>query len=139
VHAVGTAPSPLARLQAQRRSCNPPAQALSKVRAKQLTSTAPAGSCHSETHTWGTPHTVNGHSCRAAPAAGSWRDPDAPLAGRVDDLLGRLTLEEKVEQLSAARDAVGAVKRLGVPAFQGWNGAPPAAPRTASFLSKCYG
>ncbi len=48
----------------------------------------------------------------------------------MDDLLARLTLEEKVEQLSAARDAVGAIKRLGIPAFQGWNGELPAAPST---------
>ncbi|KAK9837275.1 hypothetical protein WJX81_002841 [Elliptochloris bilobata] len=52
---------------------------------------------------------------------GSWRDPDAPLGVRVEDLLQRLTLAEKVEQLSAARDAVGAIPRLGIPAFQGWN------------------
>jgi hypothetical protein len=76
------------------------------------------------------PGAGSGRSCHAVPAAGSWRDPDAPLAGRVDDLLARLTLEEKVEQLNAARDAVGAIKRLGIPAFQGWNGALPAAPST---------
>ena len=55
--------------------------------------------------------------------SGSWRDPDAPLGVRVEDLLQRLSLAEKVQQLSAARDAVGAIERLGIPAFQGWNGA----------------
>ena len=41
---------------------------------------------------------------------------------RVEDLLQRLSLAERVQQLSAARDAVGAIERLGIPAFQGWNG-----------------
>ena len=60
-----------------------------------------------------------------APAAGSanWRDASAPLATRVRSLLDQLTTEEKIAQLDATTHPTGGVDRLGVPAFQGWNGA----------------
>ena len=53
-------------------------------------------------------------------AAGSlpYQDPKLPLEKRVDDLVGRMTLEEKVSQL--INTAVG-VPRLGVPAYDWWN------------------
>ncbi len=47
-----------------------------------------------------------------------FRDPGAPLETRLDDLIGRLTLEEKVSQ--TLHDAPG-VERLGIPAYNWWN------------------
>jgi beta-glucosidase len=47
-----------------------------------------------------------------------YRDPSAPLDRRVDDLVSRMTLEEKVSQL--VNDAP-AIERLGVPAYNWWN------------------
>jgi beta-glucosidase len=54
-------------------------------------------------------------ACQAPP---TWRDPDASLDARVTDLLGRLTLEEKVAQLG---NAAPAIPRLDVPAYDWWN------------------
>ena len=45
-------------------------------------------------------------------------DPDLPLAARIDDLAGRLTLLEKISQLLHESSAVA---RLGVPAYNWWN------------------
>ncbi len=45
-------------------------------------------------------------------------NPDLPLEQRVEDLLSRLTLEQKISQLM--HDAP-AVERLGVPAYNWWN------------------
>jgi beta-glucosidase len=50
-----------------------------------------------------------------APHSGSFADPDAPLADRVADLLGRLTLAEKIALLHQHQ---AAVPRLGVAAFR---------------------
>lgn len=47
-----------------------------------------------------------------------FRDPDLPMERRVDDLVGRLTLEEKVS-LMVERGAP--IARLGIPAFPWWN------------------
>jgi beta-glucosidase len=46
-----------------------------------------------------------------------FQDPDRPLAERVADLLGRLTLEERVTQLETE---TGAVPRLGIPSYSWW-------------------
>jgi beta-glucosidase len=45
-------------------------------------------------------------------------DPDLPLAQRVDDLVARLTLPEKINQLLHENNAV---ERIGVPAYNWWN------------------
>jgi len=45
-------------------------------------------------------------------------DPDLPLADRVTDLVERMTLEEKIQQM--LYDAP-AIERLGVPAYNWWN------------------
>src|SRR5580700_6740565 len=51
-------------------------------------------------------------------AAQTYKDPSQPLEKRVDDLLSRMTLEEKASQLLSASPAVD---RLGVPAYDWWN------------------
>jgi beta-glucosidase len=53
---------------------------------------------------------------KAAPTP--YADPDADLDKRVDDLLGRLTLEEKIGQMLHESRAV---ERLGVPPYNWWN------------------
>jgi len=45
-------------------------------------------------------------------------NPDLPLTSRVDDLVARLTLPEKIGQLMHDN---GAIERLGVPAYNWWN------------------
>ena len=52
------------------------------------------------------------------PAGAPWRDPDAPLETRVRDLLGRMSLEEKVSQLVYTS---AAIPRLGIPEYNWWN------------------
>jgi beta-glucosidase len=47
-----------------------------------------------------------------------YMDPAVPVARRVDDLIGRMTLEEKVQQM---RDHAPAIPRLGVPKYDWWN------------------
>ncbi|QEH38471.1 Xylan 1,4-beta-xylosidase precursor [Aquisphaera giovannonii] len=47
-----------------------------------------------------------------------WRNPDLPLEKRVDDLVARLTVEEKVAQMMMATPAI---PRLGIPAYHWWN------------------
>ncbi len=55
----------------------------------------------------------------ATPAAAlPYLDPDLPLSRRLDDLVARLTLPEKVNQLVHDNNAV---ERLGVPAYNWWN------------------
>jgi beta-glucosidase len=47
-----------------------------------------------------------------------YMNPALPLEQRVDDLVGRMTLKEKVSQM---RDHAAAIPRLGVPKYDWWN------------------
>src|SRR6266436_2107918 len=47
-----------------------------------------------------------------------YRDPSLPIEKRVDDLVSRMTLEEKVSQMM---NSAGPVERLGIPAYDWWN------------------
>ena len=47
-----------------------------------------------------------------------YKNPDLPIAVRVDDLVSRMTLEEKVSQMM---NAAPAIERLGIPAYDWWN------------------
>nr|WP_253201183.1 glycoside hydrolase family 3 C-terminal domain-containing protein [Sphingomonas quercus] len=59
-----------------------------------------------------------GGAVAQAPADLPFRNPALPMGQRVDDLVGRLTLEEKASQLvNQAR----AVPRLGIPAYDWWS------------------
>jgi beta-glucosidase len=53
-----------------------------------------------------------------AAAAMPFRDPALPIERRVDDLVSRMTLEEKVAQLI---DRARPIPRLDVPAYNWWN------------------
>ena len=53
-----------------------------------------------------------------APSVLPFRNPDLPIEQRIDDLIARLTLEEKV---SLMIDRAASVDRLGIPAFPWWN------------------
>ena len=48
----------------------------------------------------------------------AYLDPGLPIDKRVDDLLGRMTLQEKVSQMM---HTASAVERLGIPAYNWWN------------------
>ncbi len=47
-----------------------------------------------------------------------YRDPSAPLDSRISDLIGRMTLQEKIDQLSSTAPGI---PRLDVPAYDWWN------------------
>ncbi|MGA3284994.1 MAG: glycoside hydrolase family 3 C-terminal domain-containing protein [Verrucomicrobiota bacterium] len=47
-----------------------------------------------------------------------WKDPSQPMDVRVKDLVRRMSLAEKVQQM---RNAAPAIPRLGVPAYNYWN------------------
>ncbi len=53
-----------------------------------------------------------------APAQYPFRNPDLPVDARIKDLLGRLTLEEKVGQMM---NSAPAIPRLGIPAYDWWS------------------
>ncbi len=57
---------------------------------------------------------------RAQPASGEapYLDPKLPVEERVNDLVSRMTLDEKVSQM---RDHAAAIPRLGVPRYEWWN------------------
>ena len=52
------------------------------------------------------------------PASFPYMNPSLPIDQRIDDLIGRMSLEEKVQQM---RDHAPAVPRLGVPKYDWWN------------------
>jgi beta-glucosidase len=52
------------------------------------------------------------------PARSGYLDTSLPLEQRVNDLVFRMTLEEKVSQM---QDVAAAVPRLGIPAYNWWN------------------
>lgn len=47
-----------------------------------------------------------------------WKNPNLPIAQRVNDLISRMTLEEKISQLTHVADGI---PRLGIPAYNWWN------------------
>ena len=47
-----------------------------------------------------------------------FQNPDLPIDQRVNDLVGRMTLEEKVSQMV---NSAAAIERLGIPAYNWWN------------------
>src|SRR5690242_13899965 len=47
-----------------------------------------------------------------------FQNPSLPIAQRVDDLVGRMTLEEKASQM---RHEAPAIPRLGIPAYDWWS------------------
>lgn len=47
-----------------------------------------------------------------------WQNPDKPIDDRLADIIGRLTLEEKVAQLTHGAPAI---ERLGIPEYNWWN------------------
>ena len=51
-------------------------------------------------------------------AHAKFRNPSLPIDERVNDLISRMTLEEKVSQM---RDRAAGIPRLGVPAYEWWN------------------
>jgi len=52
------------------------------------------------------------------PVDAPYNNPALPIAQRVDDLVSRMTLEEKVLQM---QHTAPAIPRLGVPAYDWWN------------------
>ena len=48
----------------------------------------------------------------------SYKNPNLPIETRVNDLVSRMTLEEKVSQMM---NAAPAIERLGIPAYDWWN------------------
>jgi beta-glucosidase len=48
----------------------------------------------------------------------SYKNPDLPTEQRVNDLVSKMTLDEKISQLM---DSSPAIERLGVPEYNWWN------------------
>jgi len=64
---------------------------------------------------------VNGTAALQAPVITGplyWKDPSLPVGTRVNDLIRRMSLAEKVQQM---RNDAPAIPRLGVPAYNFWN------------------
>ena len=62
--------------------------------------------------------TVGAAARELRPSGPLIKDPRQPLEKRVDDLVARMTLEEKVSQMI---NAAAAIPRLGVPAYNWWS------------------
>jgi beta-glucosidase len=62
-----------------------------------------------------TPHTL---SAQQAPANAPYLNPKLPVGQRVDDLISRMTLEEKISQLGHTAPSI---PRLHVPEYNWWN------------------
>ncbi len=62
--------------------------------------------------------TAENPSAAKEPTRAAYLDPSLPLEQRVNDLVSRMTLEEKVSQM---QDVAAAVPRLGIPAYNWWN------------------
>ena len=58
------------------------------------------------------------HAQEEATAQAGYMNPALPLEQRINDLIGRMTLEEKVSQM---RDHAAPIPRLGVPKYDWWN------------------
>jgi len=58
------------------------------------------------------------HAQQEATAQDGYMNPALPLEQRINDLIGRMTLEEKISQM---RDRAVAIPRLGVPQYDWWN------------------
>src|SRR2546430_13713757 len=65
-----------------------------------------------------TAQTASNTSAAKDPARAAYLDPSLPLEQRVNDLVSRMTLEEKISQM---QDVAAAVPRLGIPAYNWWN------------------
>ena len=61
---------------------------------------------------------ARGASTAGRPAMLPWQDERLPFEARVKDLVGRMTLDEKVAQM---QDAAPAIPRLGIPDYNWWN------------------
>src|SRR5947209_3230759 len=57
-------------------------------------------------------------SAAKEPTRPAYIDPSLPLEQRVNDLVSRITLEEKVAQM---QDVAPGISRLGIPAYDWWN------------------
>src|SRR5260370_259488 len=62
--------------------------------------------------------TAENPSTAKEPTRAAYLDPSLPLEQRVNDLVSRMTLEEKVSQM---QDVAAAVPRLGISAYNWWN------------------
>jgi beta-glucosidase len=59
-----------------------------------------------------------GSACAARAQMPAYLDPEQPVAQRVEDLIGRMTLEEKTSMMS---NATPGVPRLGIPRYDWWS------------------
>jgi beta-glucosidase len=62
--------------------------------------------------------TATNTSAAKEPARPAYLDPSLPLEQRVNDLVSRMTLEEKVSQM---QDVAPGIPRLSIPAYNWWN------------------
>ncbi|HEX3084580.1 MAG TPA: glycoside hydrolase family 3 C-terminal domain-containing protein [Pyrinomonadaceae bacterium] len=79
-----------------------------------LTPTFGVRSATNRFHTFTDPQTLTSTGQSPAP----YKDASLPIEKRVDDLVSRMTLEEKVSQMM---NAAPAIERLGIPAYEWWN------------------